>query len=145
MPLTDTAIRNAKPSVKTIKLFDERGLYLEISPAGGKWWRLKCRFDGKENRLSLGVYPSVGLKDARNGRDDARKLLAEGIDPSSHRKAKKSARADRVANSFEMVAREWFAKHSPNWATSHSEPRPRANTSFHWHPKPWRFCENCTP
>lgn len=121
MPLTDTAIRNAKPSVKTIKLFDERGLYLEISPAGGKWWRLKYRFDGKENRLSLGVYPGVGLKDARNGRDDARKLLAEGIDPSSHRKAKKSARADRVANSFEMVAREWFAKHSTNWATSHAD------------------------
>jgi Arm DNA-binding domain len=62
MPLTDTAIRNARSSLKPAKLFDERGLYLEISPAGGKWWRLKYRFEGKEKRLSLGVYPDVGLK-----------------------------------------------------------------------------------
>jgi hypothetical protein len=69
MPLTDTAIRNAKPGEKPIKLFDERGLYLEISPTGGKWWRLKYRFGGREKRLSLGVYPDVGLKDARDRRD----------------------------------------------------------------------------
>ena len=87
MPLTDTAIQNAKPSTKTVKLFDERGLYLEISPAGGKWWRLKYRFDGKEKRLSLGVYPDVSLKDARDRRDQARKLVADGVDPSEHRKA----------------------------------------------------------
>ena len=75
MSLTDTAIRNTKPGVKPIKLFDERGLYLELSPTGGKWWRLKYRFDGKEKRLSLGVYPDVSLKDARDRRDTARKLL----------------------------------------------------------------------
>lgn len=121
MPLTDTAIRNAKPGEKPVKLFDERGLYLEVSPGGGKWWRLKYRFDGKEKRLSLGVYPEVGLKDARNRRDNARKLLADGIDPSGHRKAAKSARADRAANSFEMVGREWFAKYAPNWAASHAD------------------------
>jgi integrase len=120
MPLTDTAIRNAKPGEKPVKLFDERGLYLEISPTGGKWWRLKYRFDGKEKRLSLGVYPAVNLKDARNRRDEARKLLANGIDPSENRKAQKSARADRAANSFEAVAREWFAKYSPTWAASHA-------------------------
>ena len=66
MPLTDTAIRNAKPGEKPVRLFDGGGLYLEVSPAGGKWWRLKYRFDGKEKRLSLGVYPDVSLKDARD-------------------------------------------------------------------------------
>jgi integrase len=121
MPLTDTALRSAKPSQKTVRLFDERGLYLEISPAGGKWWRLKYRYDGKEKRLSLGVYPSVSLKDARDRRDAARKLLADGIDPSENRKAQKLARADRAANSFEVIAREWFAKYSATWAARHSD------------------------
>lgn len=120
MPLTDTAIRSAKPGEKAVKLFDERGLYLEVSPTGGKWWRLKYRFDGKEKRLSLGVYPDVSLKDARERRDEARKLLTNGIDPSENRKAQKSARADRAANSFEAAAREWFAKYSPTWATTHA-------------------------
>ncbi len=121
MSLTDTAVRNAKPDKKTAKLFDDRGLYLEVSPAGGKWWRLKYRFDGKEKRLSLGVYPDVGLKDARDRRDAARKLLADGVDPSENRKAQKSARADRAANSFEVVSREWFAKYSETWAASHGD------------------------
>jgi integrase len=121
MPLTDTAIRNAKPSEKAVRLFDGGGLYLEVSPTGGKWWRLKYRFDGKEKRLSLGVYPDVSLKDARDRRDASRKLLADGIDPSENRKAMKSARADRVANSFEVVAREWFAKYSATWAANHGD------------------------
>jgi integrase len=119
MPLTDTAIRNAKPGEKPVRLFDGSGLYLEVSPTGGKWWRLKYRFDGKEKRLSLGVYPDVSLKDARDRRDASRKLLADGIDPSQNRKAMKSARADRSANSFEVVAREWFAKYSATWAANH--------------------------
>ncbi|SET32675.1 Integrase [Nitrosomonas marina] len=121
MPLTDITIRNAKPDTKTKKLFDERGLYLEISPAGGKWWRLKYRFNDKEKRISLGVYPDVGLKDARDRRDEARKLLANGIDPSENRKAMKSARKERSANSFEVIAREWYAKYSTAWAKNHSE------------------------
>src|SRR5271155_5435670 len=120
MSLTNTTIRNAKPRTKPVKLFDERGLYLEVSPAGGKWWRLKYRFGGKEKRLSLGVYPDVSLKDARDRRDAARKLLADSIDPSENRKAIKSARADRAANGFALVAREWFAKYSATWAVSHS-------------------------
>jgi integrase len=119
VPLTDTAIRNAKPGAKLVRLFDERGLYLEISPTGGKWWRLKYRFAGKEKRLSLGVYPDVSLKDARDRRDASRKLLTDGIDPSENRKAGKAARADRAANSFEVVAREWFVKYSATWAASH--------------------------
>ena len=109
MPLTDRAVRAAKPEAKPRKLFDERGLFLLISPAGGKWWRFKYRFDGKEKQISLGVYPDVALKDARERRDDARKQVAAGIDPSEHRKARKVARAGEVENSFEVVAREWFA------------------------------------
>lgn len=120
MPLTDTALRNAKPGAKPTKLFDEKGLFLIVTPSGGKWWRLKYRFDGKEKLLSLGVYPDTGLKDARNSRDEARKLLAKGVDPSENRKAKKTARADMAANSFEVVAREWFAKYEPTWAKDHA-------------------------
>ena len=120
MPLSDTAIRNAKPGDKAKKMFDGGGLYLEVSPKGGKWWRLKYRFDGKEKRLSLGVYPDVSLKDARERRDEARKLLANEIDPSENRKAKKAAKAERASNSFEVVAREWFAKHEPNWSPNHA-------------------------
>jgi hypothetical protein len=108
MPLTNTAIRNAKPGNKPTTFFDERGLYLEVSPTGGKWWRLKFRFGGKEKRLSLGVYPDVPLKDARDRRDIPRKLLADGIDPSENRKAQKLAHADSAANSFEVVARVAF-------------------------------------
>jgi integrase len=117
MPLTNTKIRNAKPGDKTIKLYDERGLYMELSPNGGKWWRLKYRYNGKEKRLSLGVYPDISLKDARDRRDDARKLLANGTDPSANRKAQKEAKGG--GNCFEAVAREWYAKHSANWTADH--------------------------
>jgi Arm DNA-binding domain len=121
MSLSNTKILNVKPSEKPLRLSDERGLYLEVSPAGGKWWRWKYRFGGKEKRLSLGVYPDVSLKDARECRDAAPKLLADGIDPSENRKAQKAAYADRAANSFEVVAREWFAKYSANWVASHGD------------------------
>lgn len=114
MPLTDVMIRNAKPTAKSFKLYDSGGLYLEISPSGGKWWRLKYRFKGKENRISLGVYPDVSLSNARGSRDETRKQLTRGVDPSQDRKVQKSAEADRLANSFEQVAREWFTKFSPS-------------------------------
>lgn len=120
MPLTDTAIRKAKPEAKQKKMFDERGLFLIISPKGGKWWRLKYRFNKKEKSLSLGVYPDVSLKDARERRDEARKQLAAGIDPGAHRKAQKEARTEQAANSFEVIAREWFTKHTTNWSESHA-------------------------
>lgn len=116
MPLTDAAIRNAKPAAKAQRLFDGGGLYLEVAPAGGKWWRFKYRFGGKEKRLSLGVYPDVSLKEARERRDEARKQLANGIDPSETRKAEKNSQAD----SFEEVAREWYDKFKPSWSDSHA-------------------------
>lgn len=121
MPLTDTAIRNAKPGDKPIKMFDERGLFLIVTPAGGKWWRLRYKTDGKEKLLSLGVYPDVGLKDARERRDAARKLLADGVDPGEHRKAAKAIKVERAANSFEVIGREWFEKNRATWAPSHSD------------------------
>jgi integrase len=121
MPLTDTAIRNAKPGAKPIKMFDERGLFLLVAPAGGKWWRLKYRVGGKEKLLSLGTYPDVGLKDARELREDARKLLAKGVDPSVNRRAQTAAGAARAANSFEVVAREWYAKNSSSWVKEHGD------------------------
>jgi integrase len=121
MPLTDTQIKTLKPEAKPRKVADEKGLYLLVQPTGGKLWRLKYRIDGKEKLLALGVYPDVGLKDARAARDEARRLLADGLDPSEHRKANKNARADAVGNSFEAVAREWFTKLLPTWTPDHAD------------------------
>ena len=118
MPLTATAIRKAKPREKPRKLYDSRGLYLEIAPRGTKAWRFKYRFDGKEKRISMGIFPEVSLKLARQRRDEARKLLARDIDPSAYRKARKRSRREAARNSFEAVATEWLAKHSHNWSTS---------------------------
>ena len=112
MPLTDVVIRNAKPEAKTYKLSDSGGLYLEVSPSGGKWWRYKYRFEGKENRISLGIYPDIGLKEARVKHIEVRKQVAEGISPSSVRKATKAATKDRQANSFEIIARMWLTQYA---------------------------------
>ncbi|MCW0080569.1 tyrosine-type recombinase/integrase [Burkholderia pseudomallei] len=121
MPLTDAEIRNAPAREKPYRLTDGSGMYLEISPAGGKYWRFKYRFAGKEKRLALGVYPEVSGKEARLRRDEARRLLANGIDPGIERKVQKAATVERAANSFEAVAREWFARQSPGWAKSHAD------------------------
>jgi integrase len=120
MPLTDLAIRKARPTDKPIRISDERGLYLEVSPSGGKLWRLKYRFDGKEKRLALGIYPDVSLADARQRRDEARKILANGADPGEVRKAQKAAKLETAASNFEIVAREWFEGRKHKWAPSHS-------------------------
>lgn len=121
MALTDTQIRALKPEAKARKHSDEKGLFLLVTPTGGKLWRFKYRVDGKEKLLALGAYPDVGLKAARERRDEARALLANGVDPSAFRKANKAARADAVANSFEVVAREWFAKQAPGWRPTHAD------------------------
>ena len=119
MPRTDAAIRKAKPREKPRKLYDSRGLYLEIAPRGTKAWRFKYRFAGKEKRISMGIYPEVSLKLARRRRDEARKLLARDIDPSAYRKAQKQSKRQWAKNSFEAVAGEWLAKHAPNWSPGH--------------------------
>ncbi|MDR3158748.1 MAG: integrase arm-type DNA-binding domain-containing protein [Zoogloeaceae bacterium] len=118
--LTDTAIKNAKPAEKPSKLADEKGLYLLVNPSGGKLWRMKYRFEGKEKLLSFGAYPDVSLKEARERRDEARKLLANGADPGAARKAQKTARLERAANSFETVAREWFEQWKADKAEGHA-------------------------
>ncbi len=114
MALTDTALRKAKPADKPLKLADGGGLYLLLKPTGAKWWRWDYRrpVSGKRNTLSLGTYPDVGLALARERRDEARRLLAQGVDPGETRKAEKAAGEQRAANSFEVVAREWLAKQS---------------------------------
>ncbi|PLX39934.1 MAG: integrase [Deltaproteobacteria bacterium] len=116
MPLTDTAVKTAKPRDRRYKISDERGLYIEIAPNGGKWWRFKYRFGGKEKLLSLGVYPDVSLKQARERQDEARKLVADKVDPGEVRKAEKASQAEAGANTFEVVAREWLEKQSTRWS-----------------------------
>jgi integrase len=120
MPLTDMQAKKAAPKDKPYRLTDGAGMYLEISPAGGKYWRLKFRVDGKEKRLALGVYPEVTLGEARIRRDDARRLISQGIDPSEKRKIDKRARSELAANTFEAVSREWYAKRVPTWSEKYA-------------------------
>jgi integrase len=120
MKLSDTAARKAKPKTKPYKMADGGGMYLEVMPSGSKYWRLKYRYAGKEKRLALGVYPDTPLILARERREEARKLLANDIDPSAAKQAKKAAKTALAENSFELIAREWFSKHAPNWKENHS-------------------------
>lgn len=119
-PLTDTKVRTAKPEGKPVALFDGGGLYLLVTPSGGKLWRLKYRFDGNEKLLSLGAYPEISLADARQRRDEARRNVAHGINPSSLRKAQKQAQTEET-ETFEVIAREWYAKFTPTWSAGHAE------------------------
>ena len=121
MALTNVDIKNAKPRDKSYRLYDEKGLYLEVTPAGGKLWRLKYRFGGKEKRLAIGPYPEVGLKAAREARDSARSLRANGTDPSEHKKRQKAAQTKHIDGAFETLAREWHAGKSRVWSTIHSK------------------------
>ncbi|WP_164172755.1 tyrosine-type recombinase/integrase [Stenotrophomonas maltophilia] len=118
-PLTDTAIRKAKPGPKPTKLRDGGGLYVQLNPDGSRWWRWDYRrpATGKRNTLSLGTYPEVSLADARGRQAEARRLLASGIDPGEHRKAAKVAGVEKAANSFEVVTREWLGKQK--WVESY--------------------------
>ena len=129
----DATIRNTKPTSTTLRLNDGDGLYLLVKPNGARWWRLDYSIGGKRKTISIGVYPDTGLKAARDKADEARQLVAAGTDPSDIRKAEKARQAKaleadrRIADglpavdSFEDIAREWFAKFSAEWAPSHSE------------------------
>jgi integrase len=120
VPLTDAKARNAKPGEKPVKLSDGDGMYLLVTPNGGKCWRFKYRFGGKEKLLALGTYPEISLSDARQRREEARKQVAHGVDPGAVKKAQKASRVDSEANSFEVVAREWHEKFKESWSPSHS-------------------------
>ena len=140
MPLTDTAIKNAKPGDKPIKLSDEKGLFLLVTPNGGKWWRFKYRFGGKEKLLSLGTYPQTGLKEARARRDEARAMIASGTDPAELRKTEKVTLSeaaqerekaaelerliqsgDPLPGSFRAVAIEWASKRLADKTPKHRQ------------------------
>ena len=121
MPLADIHIRNLKPEPgKKLRLFDARGLYLEVSPTGRTYWRLKYRYGGKEKVLALGVYPEASLKDARLRRDDARKLLSTGVDPAQERKKSKLLQVQRSEETFEKIGRQWYNKQAEVWVPEHA-------------------------
>ena len=145
--LTDVAIRKVKPGEKPVKLTDGDGMYLEVQPSGARYWRLKYRINGVEKRLSLGVYPEVTLAEARKRREDARRTIAGGIDPSGVRKADKAARAVKAEASrrvdaglpglgtFEFVAREWLKTvHEAKVSAGHAE---RTKVRFEQDVFPW--------
>lgn len=116
MALTELECKNAKPAEKSYKLADSGGLFLLVNPNGGRWWRLKYRFTGKEKLLSLGVYPSVSLANARQARDEAKKILASGVCPSGQRKTQKLLKQIESDNTFKAIAQEWYDSRLPNWA-----------------------------
>jgi integrase len=120
MALTDMEVRKSKATDKHQKISDGGGLYLLIHANGGKYWQMAYRFRGKQKTLSIGVYPDVSLAEARDQREQARKLLARDADPNAVKQAQKVSDILLTANSFELIAREWFAKHSPNWKENHS-------------------------
>ena len=119
VPLTDMKVQKAKTKDKPITLFDGGGLYLLITPTGGKLWRFKYRYDGKEKLLALGSYPEISLLDARQRREDARKLLANGVDPGAVRKAQQQAKVEDD-ESVEVIAREWHEKFKSKWTEGHA-------------------------
>ena len=134
MALTDTSIRNAKSKDKPYKLSDGGGLFLLVNTNGSKWWRYSYRYESKQKTLSLGVYPEIGLKDARERHLDARKLLALGVNPSADRKKTKTDNQLINKNSFEFVARDWVSTHLLNLTESH---RARTLRRFELYLFPW--------
>jgi integrase len=120
LKLYDKDIKALKPSTKVYRKSDGAGLYIEVPPVGNKRWRFRYHVGGVEKLLSLGVYPDVSLKDARLRRDDARRSVANGVDPSDSRKAIKAAEVAVTANAFEIVAREWMEKQRTVWAPSNA-------------------------
>ena len=120
MKLNDIAVRKAKPEAKPRKLTDGGGLYVMIHPNGGKYWQLAYRFAGKQKTLTLGVYPDVSLADARERREQARKLLTNGSDPGAVKQTQKRQAKIAAANTFEAVAREWVENRSNDWTEGHT-------------------------
>jgi hypothetical protein len=120
MPLTDIAVRNAKPAVEPYKLTDGGGMYLHVQPNGSRYWRMAYRIAGKQKLFAIGVYPDVTLAEARQMRDDAKKLVKQGIDPVAERKRMAKQNAGDRANTFEVIAREWHQTKRASWTVSHA-------------------------
>ena len=120
MALTDTKIKNAQPKEKPYRLSDAKGLYIEVHPNGSKYWRLKYRFMGKEKRLSIGVYPTVTLKQARKATELAKDQIAQGVDPSQAKKAKKAERMTAQTNNLQFIAIEWHTQQSKQWSEGYT-------------------------
>ncbi len=119
--LTETQCKNAKPSVKAYKLFDGAGLYLEITVNGSKLWRQKYYYLNKEKRLALGSYPTISLKQARDRRDAAKRLISENKDPVQERRKEKEGILADNGNTFEKIAREWHDHKKPEWKPEHAQ------------------------
>lgn len=118
--LTDTQIRNIKPEARPVKLTDGGGLYLEVTPSGGKHWRYRFRLGGKESLFVIGEYPQVKAADARRRRDDARQLVKQGINPTHQRKLDETTRKYERATTFEAVAAEWYGAKSGAWSVGYA-------------------------
>jgi len=121
LPLTDLQVQKAKPKENEYKLSDGGGLYLLITPTGGKLWRLKYRFGGKEKLLSFKSYPEISLSQARQSREQARQLIANGVDPSEFKKNQAHQRKIEALNTFELVTMQWFETHKGRWSEGHSK------------------------
>ncbi|MCV9879499.1 tyrosine-type recombinase/integrase [Brenneria izbisi] len=121
MKLTARQINAAKPKEKSYKLADGGGMYLEVLPNGTKSWRMKYRVGGKEKRVVFGLYPTITLAEARSKRDEAKKLLANGGDPSEEKQVEKQAKIASVNNSFKLIALEWHEHKRPNWSKGYAE------------------------
>lgn len=119
--LNNTSCKNAKPKEKPYKIYDEKGLYLEIAPNGSKYWRFKYRFTKKEKRLALGVYPEISLKEAREKRDTARNQLANNLDPSVIKQEAKLQSLADTEHSFETIARWWHNGKKEGWTERHAK------------------------
>ncbi len=118
--LSELAVRKAKAKEKDYKLADFEGLYLFVAKSGRRSWRLKYRFAGKERRLILGTYPELSLQEARERKLEARRLLADGKDPGIEAKKAAIARTLAKTNTFEIVARDWFALQEERWSAVHA-------------------------
>lgn len=116
MKLTNSACDGAKPQQKRYNLSDGQGMYLEIRPNGAKYWRLAYRMHGKQKTLALGVYPEVSLKQAREKRREARKLIEQGIDPSKDKQGRKRKASINALNTFKAVALEWHENQKGHWS-----------------------------
>lgn len=121
MPLTDVKVRSAKPKDKAYKLTDGEGMHLMVHPNGSKYWRLQYCFDGKQKTLALGVYPEITLSEARQRRDEAKRQITTGTDPSEQKKVDKQLRQTLVDNTFKAIALEWHEYKRPNWSKGYAE------------------------